>query len=74
MSTQTFEEWRATGNPGGGYPPYEFTWSPMLNPHLGDPERGARAFAAAMSDKWDDGPHLRRRTVTVTGWENVDRG
>ncbi|MBM0235944.1 hypothetical protein JNW88_00380 [Micromonospora sp. ATA32] len=77
MSGQTFEEWRVTGDPGGGYPPYEFTWSPMRNPHLGDPERGARGFLAAIESvggRWADGPHLSRRTVTVTDWEEVTNG
>lgn len=70
----TYEEWRVTGQPTGDYPPYDFTWSSYRNPHLGDPERGARNFAATINGagRWDDGPHLSRRTVTVTGWERVD--
>jgi hypothetical protein len=71
----TFEEWRVTGRPGQGYPPYEFTWSLLRNPHLGDPETGARGFFStipAFTERWEDGPHLSRRTVTVTEWEAVE--
>lgn len=71
----TYEEWRVTGQPAGDYPPYDFTWSPFRNPHLGDPERGARGFIALVTavGGWTDGPHLSRRTVTVSEWETVDR-
>lgn len=76
MTERTFEEWRVTGTPGHGYPPYDFTWSPMRNPHLGDnPEQAARGFVAAIESAggaWDDGPHLSRRTVTVTDWERQE--
>lgn len=68
----TYEEWRVTGDLGDDYPPYEFTWSPRRNPHLGDPEAGARGFIALVADTgcaWPDGPHLHKRTVTVTDWE-----
>lgn len=66
----TFEEWRVTGDPGDGYPPYEFTWSPFRNPQLGEPEACARSFAALVDQhgRWPDGPHLEHRTVTVTEW------
>lgn len=70
---QTYIEWRVTGDPGGGFPPYDFTWSPFRNPHLGDAEAGARGFISliASHDGWPDGPHLQKRTVTVTDWEQV---
>lgn len=76
MSTETFEEWRVTGKPGGNYPPYDFTWSPARNPHLGDPERAARQFAEMTSavGAWIEGPRLSRRPVTVSEWVEVDRG
>jgi hypothetical protein len=70
----TYEEWRVTGLPGQGYPPYAFTWSLLRNPHLGDPETGARGFMAtipAFTEHWEDGPHLSHRTVTVTAWEDA---
>jgi hypothetical protein len=72
----TYEEWRVTGDPGEDYPPYEFTWSPARNPHLGaDPERAARhhiALIESVGENWTDGPHLHKRTVTVTDWEAVE--
>lgn len=70
----TYEEWRITGDPGEGYSPYEFTWSPARNPHLGDdPEKGARGFVRLIESVggWPDGPHLHKRTVTVTEWEDA---
>jgi hypothetical protein len=68
----TYEEWRVTGRIDGD--PYEFTWSPFRNPHLGEPEPAARGFIAlvASRDAWTDGPHLHKRTVTVTDWEAVE--
>lgn len=69
----TYEEWRVTGQPGRGYPPYEFTWSTLRNPHLGEAEGAARAFMAQELD-WDDGPHLHRRTVTITEWTPTELG
>lgn len=75
VTERTFEEWRVTGNPGPDHPPYDFTWSPMLNPHLGDPERSARGFVTAIESvgtPWVDGPHLMRRTVAVTDWERQE--
>jgi len=71
----TYEEWRVTGDPGQGYPPYDFTWSKRLNPHLGDPEHGAHRFAEMIRGTpppWMDGPHLSRRTVVVGEWTEVD--
>jgi hypothetical protein len=53
------DEWRVTGEPGKGYPPYHFVF---------DDEDEARAFVAAMR-KWDDGPHLEHRQVAETAWE-----
>lgn len=66
----TFEEWRVTGTPDDDAPPYDFTWSPYRNHHLGDPEAGARRFVALIADHggWPDGPHLEHRTVTVSAW------
>lgn len=72
MST-TYEEWRVIGDPGPGYPPYEFTWSRLRQPDR-DPEEHARGFMALAErtrDRWADGPYLQRRTVTVTDWQPV---
>jgi hypothetical protein len=68
----TYEEWRVTGRIDGD--PYDFTWSPFRNPHLGEGEAGARGFVAlvASRDAWTGGPHLHKRTVTVTDWTEVD--
>ncbi|GAB1642551.1 hypothetical protein [Krasilnikovia sp. MM14-A1259] len=70
----TYEEWRVTGDPGAGFPKYDFTWSPERNPDLGDPETGARKFVALIAScgGWPDGPHLQRRTKTVTEWEAIE--
>jgi hypothetical protein len=67
----TFEEWRVTGVMD--YEPYAFTWSPALNPHLGDPETSARAFldTTASYVGWSDGPHLQRRFVTLGVWQEM---
>jgi hypothetical protein len=66
----TYEEWRVIGHPGPGFPPYTYTWSQ----HHGDPERAARGFMALIADheRWADGPHLHKRTVTVTEWTRED--
>ena len=71
MST-TYEEWRVTGEPGHGFPTYDFTYSLRSNPRGKDPEAAARAFMAHLNgvvDSWDDGPHLSHRTVTEGDWE-----
>jgi len=67
----TYEEWRVTGTLADA--PYKFTWTP---PHGRgyDPEGDARRFADKLSAlAWTDGPHLHKRTVTVTDWEDADR-
>lgn len=62
----TYEEWRVTGTDEDG-DPIGITWH-----HDEDPEQGARAFAAwANEHDWTDGPHLHKRTVTVTDWEQA---
>jgi hypothetical protein len=66
----TYEEWRVTGDPGNGYPPYDFVWSRRVNPQLGEPEAAARAFMAHPWN-WDGGPTLSRRTVVVGPWTDV---
>jgi hypothetical protein len=70
---EEFEEWRVTGCHGEGDEPYDFTWSPDRNPHLGDPEAGARKFVAKVNEYggWSDGPHLSMRAVSRTPWQPV---
>lgn len=74
----TYEEWRVTGRFINGFTGreehYEYTWSPIRNPWQGDSETGARFFIRTMSDaeKWTDGPHLHKRTVTATDWAEED--
>lgn len=67
----TYEEWQVTGHPGGEFPPYVFTWSPVRGED--DPERAARGFIELIKscETWADGPHLHRRTVTMTDWEEA---
>lgn len=72
---EEFEEWRVTGDPGDGYPKYDFTWSPDRNPHLGDPESAARTFAAAVRmhvTPWKAGPDLSMRWVKRSKWRQVE--
>lgn len=70
---EQFEEWRVTGVFANGQA-YDFTWSPNLNPHLEQGEQAARAFTALFGlGAWREGPHLRRRTVTRTPWEQVEQ-
>lgn len=80
-ATETFTEWRVTGDPGPGYPPYDFTWSPCRNPHLGDSETAARKFVELVDiqngltvpDRGIKDVRLCRRTVTVSEWQEVPR-
>jgi len=68
----TYEEWRVTGTWDGEPVHYEF--SPTKSPGI-DPETGARQVAAQIVGNllgWTDGPHLHKRTVTVTDWTEVD--
>jgi hypothetical protein len=69
----TYEEWRVTGtfsaDVGDEDEPYEFTWSQLRFP---DAQGSARAFLALATTEvfgWTDGPHLHKRTFTVTDWE-----
>jgi hypothetical protein len=61
----TYTEWRVTAEPN-----YDFTWSPFLNPHLGDAERAARGFATlVVAHDSLQNVKLMCRTVTVEPWE-----
>lgn len=63
----TYEEWRVTGTDEDGRPIdviYEY--------YEDRNERRARGFADwAKTQGWTDGPHLHKRTVTVTDWEDA---
>ena len=76
LDVTTYEEWRVTGrfnaDIGDEDELYEFTWS---QPRFPDAEGSARAFLALATNGvwgWTDGPHLHKRTVTVTEWTEVD--
>jgi hypothetical protein len=65
----TYEEWRVTGTDDDGRR-INGTWILGLN---NDPEPEARTYASwARTQGWTDGPHLHKRTVTVTEWTEVD--
>ena len=68
----TYEEWRVTGT--WDDQEYSFTWSPVGRPAWEFPEQEARNFLGSFHsfDAWTDGPHLHKRTVTVTDWTEVD--
>lgn len=69
--TTTYEEWRVAGTNGGT--PFEVIWSPLSWSAFDGGEAEARRFVdLSRSDGWDDGPHLSRRTVTVTEWEATE--
>jgi len=66
----SYEEWRVAGHISEGFGLYEFTWSPSRGDR--DPEAKARGFMRATAiDTWLSGPHLHKRTVTVTDWEEA---
>jgi hypothetical protein len=59
----TYEEWRVTGTPR------------LLSMSWNFPDEAeARRFIsnAIAPSAWTDGPHLHKRTVTVTDWTEVD--
>jgi hypothetical protein len=69
----TYEEWRVTGTWDGSEVDYEF--SPARAKGI-DPEAAARNVVAMVAKRgwdWTDGPHLhkRTRTVTVSEWEAI---
>jgi hypothetical protein len=62
----TYEEWRVTGT-FRDEGPFEALYTP---PQDGDAEARARECVAwAHTQDLADGPHLHKRTVTVTEWE-----
>lgn len=64
---EQWDEWRVTGDPGGEFGAYSFIWSKARGHE--QPESAARLFMRLKDrEPWKDGPHLHRRTVTVTDW------
>lgn len=61
----SYEEWRVTGSLQSGKP-YDSEYDRN--------ERAARALVAMARDRgtFAEGPHLHRRTVTVTDWEEIE--
>jgi hypothetical protein len=65
---RTYEEWRVTGTDEDGD-----LVGVIFRHDEHEPEDGARTFVAwAGLQEWTDGPHLHKRTVTVTDWTEVD--
>lgn len=63
----TYEEWRITGTCDGE------TVDLIWRPQDGDTEEQALSYHAwAREQDWTDGPHLHKRTVTVTDWTEVE--
>jgi hypothetical protein len=66
----TYEEWRVTGTPLKGLDAYDRTWSSARDSNA---EKDVRDYVAwARTKDWHDGPHLHKRTVTVTDWEAIE--
>lgn len=64
-AAQTYVEWRVTADPD-----YEFIWSPLRNPHLGDAEAAARRFVEQVATSGHlTNVKLAQRTVTIDQWE-----
>lgn len=72
---EVYREWRVTGDlVGPGWddkPPYDFTWSARINPHLAasnaEAEAKARVFASIPRDGMKN-VHMHSRTVVITEW------
>jgi len=68
----TYEEWRVTGTWDGR--DVDVLFSPTRAPGV-DPADSARDYAVQVTKRgwtWTVGPHLHKRTVTVTDWTEVD--
>ena len=66
----TYEEWRVTVTTEHNAPVKGVMFTPE---DPGDAEARAQSFANwARYQGWTDGPHLHKRTVTVTDWTEVD--
>jgi hypothetical protein len=68
-----YVEWRVTADTDSDFPDYDFTWSELRNPHLGDAEAAARKFATHYTEHGGlRNVRLMRRTVTIEPWESAD--
>lgn len=66
-------QWRITGQPDGGYPPYDYTWSSSDPRWLGEvAELCARGFLHRVTPAWTD-VTFTHRTVTYSSWETADQ-
>jgi len=69
-----YGEWRVTAIDSDDRD-YDFTWSLLRNPHLGEPEDAARKFIAVVGESGSlRNVRLMRRTVTIAPWEDVTDG
>jgi hypothetical protein len=59
----TYEEWRVTGIP---------RWTQLSMIYRSEAEARALIDRETTHDAWTDGPHLHKRTVTVTDWEAIE--
>jgi hypothetical protein len=65
---RTYEEWRVTGTWRSG-DPYDYVWTH----DKGGSESEVRAQVAYLRTLlFTDGPHLHKRTVTRTDWEEIE--
>jgi hypothetical protein len=66
-------EWRVIGDPGPGFPPYDFTWrSEGPEPSENEAEQNARTFLTLIGETWNRPPSLAHRTVTYSPWEDAE--
>jgi hypothetical protein len=64
-------QWRVTGQPDGGFPSYDFTWSSDDRRWPGPAaEVVARGFVARATGSWT-GTELLHRTITYSWWERA---
>jgi hypothetical protein len=74
MTDQTpyvVHQWRVTGQPDGGFPPYDFAWSSDDRRWPGTAaEVVARGFVARATGSWT-GVELLHRTITYSRWERA---
>jgi hypothetical protein len=67
-------QWRVTGQPGGGFPPYDFTWDSSDKRWPGPAaEICARGFITRATSIWTD-VALQHRTITYSPWQVAGPG
>jgi hypothetical protein len=76
-----YVEWRVTADHADSWrenaPPYDFTWSARINPHLGADndaaEEAARTFIRQMTERGVfERVRLWRRKVTISKWTEIE--